>query len=229
VRILVVEDERALAKGLHRGLSAEGYSVDLAYDGREGLWMARTGEYAGILLDLMLPTINGYKVCQTLRQEGITTPILVLTAKDGDYDQAEALDTGADDFLAKPFSYLVLVARVRALLRRGAAGAAPQLKVGDLVLDLAARTCRRAGVAVTLTPREFAILEIFARRPGEVVSKTEILHHAWPDEVDDVNLVEVRVSSLRRKIDTQFSRSSLHTVRGAGYRLVDDRHGRGDD
>jgi DNA-binding response OmpR family regulator len=225
VRILVVEDEQALAKGLRRGLSAEGYTVDLAFDGREGLWMARTGEYAAILLDLMLPTLNGYKVCQTLRREGITTPILVLTAKDGDYDQAEALDTGADDFLAKPFSYLVLVAHVRALLRRGAAGAAPLLKVGDLVLDVAARTCRRGGVAVALSPREFAILEILARRPGEVVAKTEILHHAWPDEVDDVNLVEVRVSALRRKIDTPFDRASLHTVRGAGYRLVDDRRG----
>jgi DNA-binding response OmpR family regulator len=223
VRILVVEDEQALAKGLRRGLSAEGYTVDLAYDGREGLWMARTGEYSAILLDLMLPTLNGYKVCQTLRREGITTPILVLTAKDGDYDQAEALDTGADDFLAKPFSYVVLVAHVRALLRRGATGAPPQLKVGDLVLDVAARGCRRGGVAVTLTPREFAILEILARRPGEVLAKTEILHHAWPDEVDDVNLVEVRVSALRRKIDTPFARSSLHTVRGLGYRLIDDR------
>jgi DNA-binding response OmpR family regulator len=152
VRILVVEDERALAKGLRRGLSAEGYTVDLAYDGREGLWMARTGEYAAILLDLMLPTLNGYKVCQTLRQEGITTPILVLTAKDGDYDQAEALDTGADDFLAKPFSYLVLVARVRALLRRGAAGAAPQLKVGDLVLD-SPRAAADAPVSRSRSPR----------------------------------------------------------------------------
>ena len=225
----MVEDERVLANGLRRGLSAEGYTVDLAYDGREGLWMARTGEYAGILLDLMLPTLNGYKVCQTLRREGITTPILVLTAKDGDYDQAEALDTGADDFLAKPFSYLVLVARVRALLRRAAAGVPPQLKVGDLVLDVATRGCRRHGVAVTLTSREFAILEVLARRPGEVVSKTEILHHAWPDEVDDVNLVEVRVSALRRKIDTPFARSSLLTVRGAGYRLVDDRHGAEDE
>jgi DNA-binding response OmpR family regulator len=223
VRILVVEDERALAKALHRGLSAEGYTVDVAYDGREGLWMARTGDYAAVLLDLMLPTLNGYRICQTLRREGITTPILVLTAKDGDYDQAEALDTGADDFLVKPFSYLVLVARVRALLRRGAAGAAPQLTIGDLVLDVAARTCRRGGVPIALTPREFAIAEVLARRPGEVVAKTEILHHAWPDEVDDVNLVEARVSGLRRKIDTQFSRASLHTVRGVGYRLVDDR------
>lgn len=221
----MVEDERVLAAALRRGLSAEGFTVDVAHDGREGLWMARTGAYAAILLDLMLPTLNGYRVCRTLRREGITTPILVRTAKDGDYDQAEALDTGADDFLVKPFSYLVLVARVRALLRRGAAATAPQLTVGDLVLDVAKRTCRRGGVAVALTPLEFAIVELLARRPGEVVAKTEILHHAWPDEVDDVNLVEVRVSGLRRKIDAQFSRASLHTVRGIGYRLVDDRFG----
>ena len=219
----MIEDERELAAALKRGLTAEGYAVDLAFDGREGLWMARTGEYAGILLDLMLPGLNGYKVCQTLRREQIETPILVLTAKDGDYDQAEALDTGADDYLTKPFSYLVLVARVRALLRRGRGGGSPLLAVGDLVLDVAARSCRRAGAAVPLTPREFAIAEVLARRPGEVVSKTELLHHVWPDEVDDVNLVEARVSGLRRKIDAAYGRDSLRTVRGVGYRLVDDR------
>ena len=223
MRLLVVEDELELAAALKRGLSAEGYTVDLAHDGREGLWLARTGEYAGIILDLMLPVMNGYKVCQALRREQITTPILVLTAKDGDYDQAEALDTGADDYLTKPFSYLVLVARVRALLRRGSGNGTPLLAVGDLVLDVAARTCRRSGVTVALTPREFAIAEVLARRPGEVVAKTEILHHAWPDEVDDVNLVEARVSGLRRKIDTAFGRASLLTVRGSGYRLVDER------
>jgi DNA-binding response OmpR family regulator len=223
VRILVIEDERELAAALRRGLTAEGYTVDLAYDGREGLWMAQTGEYAGIILDLMLPVLNGYRVCQALRLDRIDTPVLVLTAKDGDYDQAEALDTGADDYLAKPFSYLVLAARIRALLRRGASGGAPRLTVGDLVLDVAAHTCQRAGVAVTLTPLEFAIAEVLARRPGEVVAKTEILYQAWPDEMDEVNLVEVRVSGLRRKIDTRFGRNSLRTVRGVGYRLVDDR------
>lgn len=223
MRLLVVEDERELASALKRGLTAEGYCVDLAHDGREGLWMARTGQYAGIILDLMLPVLNGYKVCQTLRREQIGTPILVLTAKDGDYDQAEALDIGADDYLVKPFSYLVLVARIRALLRRGRGGGSPLLTVGDLVLDVAARTCRRAGSTVPLTPREFAIAEALARRPGEVVAKTELLHHVWPDEAEDVNLVEARVSGLRRKIDAAFGRSSLLTVRGVGYRLVDDR------
>jgi len=219
----VIEDERELAGALKRGLSAEGFAVDLAFDGREGLWMARTGEYAGIILDLMLPGLNGFRVCQTLRQERIETPVLVLTAKDGDYDQAEALDTGADDYLVKPFSYLVLLARVRALLRRGRGGGSPVLAVGDLMLDVAARTCRRGGTPVPLTPREFAIAELLARRPGEVVAKTEILHHVWPDEVDDLNLVEARVSRLRRKIDGAFGRDSLRTVRGFGYRLVDDR------
>ncbi len=219
----MIDDEQELAAALKRGLSAEGYTVDLAYEGREGLWLARTEEYAGIILDLMLPLLNGYKVCQALRRERIATPILVLTAKDGDYDQAEALDTGADDYLTKPFSYLVLVARVRALLRRGSGDGTPVLAVGDLVLDVAARTCRRAGVPVALTPREFAVAEVLARRPGEVVAKTEILHHAWPDEVDDVNLVEARISGLRRKIDTAFGRASLLTVRGGGYRLVDER------
>ena len=219
----MIEDERELAGALKRGLSMEGYTVDVAYDGREGLWLARTGEYSGIVLDLMLPVLNGYKVCQALRREQIETPILVLTAKDGDYDQAEALDTGADDYLVKPFSYLVLVARLRALLRRGRGGGSPLLTVGDLVLDLPARSCRRAGRAVSLTPREFAIVEVLARRPGEVVSKTELLHHVWPGEVEDVNLVEARVSGLRRKIDVEFGRDSLRTVRGVGYRLVDDR------
>jgi DNA-binding response OmpR family regulator len=220
---LVIEDERELAAALKRGLTAEGFTVDVAGDGHQGLWMARTGQYAGIILDLMLPLLNGYKVCQTLRREEIETPILVLTAKDGDYDQAEALDTGADDYLIKPFSYLVLVARVRALLRRGRGGGSPVLTVGDLVLDVAARRCLRAGVVVALTPREFAIAEVLARRPGEVVGKNELLHHVWPDDVDDVNLVEARISGLRRKIDGEFGRESLRTVRGVGYRLVDDR------
>jgi DNA-binding response OmpR family regulator len=223
MRILLVEDERELADTLHRGLSAEGYSVDIAHDGRQGLWMARTGDYALIILDLMLPGLNGYRVCAELRRERDTTPILVLTAKDGEYDQAEALDTGADDYLAKPFSYLVLLARLRALLRRAPGTAAPVLAVGDLSVDVASRTCRRAGVAVALTQREFAVLEVLARRPGEAVSKQDLLHHAWPDEAWDPNLVEVRVSSLRRKIDTAFRRRSLQTLRGAGYRLVDDR------
>jgi DNA-binding response OmpR family regulator len=220
---LVIEDERELAGALKRGLSAEGYTVDIAHDGRDGLWMARTGDYAGIVLDLMLPSLNGFKVCSMLRHEQITTPILVLSAKSGDYDHAEALDTGADDYLAKPFSYVVLLARLRALVRRGRSSGSPRVTVGDLVLDMAARTCLRAGSTVILTQREFAIAEVLARRAGEAVSKAELLNQVWPGEANDVNLVEARVSGLRRKIDTAFGRNSLHTVRGVGYRLVDDR------
>ncbi|KOX32658.1 MULTISPECIES: response regulator transcription factor [Streptomyces] len=223
MRILVVEDEVDLAHTLHTGLTAEGYSVDLAHDGRQGLWMARTGEYSLVVLDLMLPGLNGYKVCAQLRREGNATPILVLTAKDGEWDQAEALDTGADDYLAKPFSYLVLVARLRALARRAGTTAPPVLAVGDLSLDVAGRVCRRAGTRVELTPREFAVLELLARRAGQAVSKTDLLYHAWPDVAQDPNLVEARVSTLRKKVDAAFHRNSLQTVRGAGYRLVDDR------
>ncbi|WP_335972832.1 MULTISPECIES: response regulator transcription factor [Streptomycetaceae] len=223
MRILVVEDEVDLAQTLRIGLLAEGYSVDLAHDGRHGLWMARTGEYAVVVLDLMLPGLNGYKVCAQLRREGNTVPVLVLTAKDGEWDQAEALDTGADDYLAKPFSYMVLVARLRALTRRATAAVPPVLSVGDLSLDTAGRVCRRAGVRVELTPREFAVLELLARRAGQAVPKADLLHHAWPDEAQDPNLVEARVSVLRKKVDAAFDRKSLQTVRGIGYRLVDDR------
>ncbi|WP_043513908.1 MULTISPECIES: response regulator transcription factor [unclassified Actinoplanes] len=223
MRLLVIEDEPELATILQRGLTAEGYTVDVAGDGRVALDLARFEDYAGIVLDLMLPGLNGYRVCATLRREGIRTPILVLTAKDGDYDQIEALDTGADDFLSKPFSYPVLVARLRALVRRGPAAVPVRLTVGDLVLERAARTCRRGTVPITLTPREFAILDLLAHRAGEPVTKLEILRQVWPEDVDDPNLVEVRVGRLRRKIDLPFGRSSLRTVRGTGYRLVDDR------
>ncbi|MET7599094.1 response regulator transcription factor [Streptomyces sp. NPDC005481] len=223
MRILIVEDERELAASLKHGLTAEGYTVHVAYDGPEGLWQARTSNYDAVILDLMLPGLNGYRLCGQLRREGITTPILVLTAKDGDFDQAEALDTGADDYLAKPFSYLVLVARLRALLRRGSTGAPLQLGAGDLILDPATRTCRRAGTSIALTAREFTLLEVLARRPGETVTKSEILHHAWPEDADNPNLVEARISALRRKVDAPFGRRSVQTVRGSGYRLVDDR------
>ncbi|QHC23375.1 response regulator transcription factor [Streptomyces sp. GS7] len=224
MRILLVEDERELADTLRHGLSAEGYQVDLAHDGREGLWKARMGEHALIILDLMLPLINGYRVCAQLRRDGITTPILILTAKDGEWDQAEALDTGADDYLAKPFSYPVLLARLRALQRRASTFSTVVLTVGDLTLDVAARACRRAGSKIALTPREFAILQLLARHPGKAVTKRDLLYHAWPEDAADPNLVEARISALRRKIDTPFGRHSLQTVRGHGYRLIDDRH-----
>lgn len=220
MRILVVEDERRLATAVKWGLESHGFVVDVVHNGPDALWAAEENEYAAILLDIMLPGLNGYKVCAALRQSGDTTPIMMLTAKDGEYDEAEGLDTGADDYLTKPFSYVVLVARLRALLRRGGAPVAP-VEIGDLVIDPAARTCRRGDQAIELTAREFAVLECLARRPDVVVTKREILEQVWDANYDgEVNVVEVHVSALRRKIDQPFGRQSLQTVRGMGYRLT---------
>ncbi|WP_225849306.1 response regulator transcription factor [Streptomyces sp. HPF1205] len=220
MRILVVEDERRLADLLKDGLTREGFAVDLAHDGREGLWMATEQPYDVIVLDVMLPALNGYEVCARLRAAGTWTPILMLTAKDGEYDEAEALDTGADDYLTKPFSYVVLLARLRALVRRGARERPAVLTVGDLRVDPAGMKCSRGGVRIALTPKEFAILHCLARRAGEVVPKSELLAHAWDFAYDgDSNVVEVYISALRRKIDKPFGRATLGTVRGAGYRL----------
>jgi len=220
MRILVVEDERRLASSLRAGLEAEGFAVDTAYDGQEGLWYAREHPYDAILLDIMLPGLNGYKVCETLRAEEIWTPILMLTAKDGDWDQIEALDTGADDYVTKPFSFQVLLARLRSLLRRGGPERPALITVGDLVLDPAARTVTRAGTELSLTSRELSLLEFFMRRQGEVVTKADILGHVWDFAFEgDPNIVEVYVGRLRRKIDRPFGRADLETVRGSGYRL----------
>ncbi|SDE29115.1 response regulator transcription factor [Glycomyces harbinensis] len=221
MRLLMVEDEQRLAQMVAAGLTAEGYAVDLAHDGRTGLSMARTGGYDAIILDIMLPGMNGYQVCATLREEGIASPILMLTAKDGEYDEAEGLDTGADDFLTKPFSFVVLQARLRAMMRRGGSAAPTVWRFGDLTVDPATRSCRRAGAPVDLTSKEFSVLEYLASRAGEVVSKTEILHHVWDFAYDgDVNIVEVYISNLRRKIDSPYGKTSIATVRGAGYRLA---------
>ncbi|MBP2478914.1 DNA-binding response OmpR family regulator [Crossiella equi] len=223
MRVLVVEDERRLAESLQWGLEAEGYAVDLAHDGLEGLALAQEHPYQVIVLDIMLPGLNGYRVCAALRERGVRTPILMLTAKNGEYDEAEALDTGADDFLGKPFSYVVLAARLRALTRRGAAGAAAVLRFDDLVLDPARRTCHRAGQPVALTTKEFAVLECLLRHEGAVVAKSEILAQAWDMAFQgEVNIVEVYVSALRRKLDAPFGRRTIATVRGIGYRLVTD-------
>jgi DNA-binding response OmpR family regulator len=223
VRILVVDDERELAASLRSGLTAEGYVVDVAYDGRDGLRLARTQPYRAIILDIMLPGLNGYRVCAELRRSGVTTPVLMLTAKDGEYDEAEALDTGADDYLAKPFSYVVLVARLRALIRRGGAVRPLVLRVGDLSIDQAERRCRRGMVEVPLTAKQFAVLACLGRRAGEVVTKTEIIDEVWDMAYDgDVNIVEVYVRALRQRLDAPFGRQSIQTVRGAGYRLVGD-------
>ncbi|CAN5206692.1 response regulator transcription factor [soil metagenome] len=221
MRILVVEDEVRLAEGLRRGLEAEGFAVDVAATGTDGLWLARENEYSVILLDIMLPGISGYRVCAELRADENWTPILMLTAKDGDWDQVEALDTGADDFLSKPFSFVVLVARIRALMRRGATERPVIMEAGDIRMDPAARTVRRGETPVDLTSREFAVLEYLMRRRGDVVSKREVLDNVWDFDFDgDPNIVEVYVRHLRNKLDRPFGREAIETLRGAGYRLA---------
>jgi two-component system, OmpR family, response regulator len=223
MRILTVEDQRRLAAAIKRGLEAEGFAVDVACDGEEGLWLAREQPYDAIVLDILLPKLNGYRVCSTLRDEGNWTPILMLSAKSGEYDEAEALDTGADDFLAKPFSYVVLVAHLRALLRRGARARPHVLRAGDLTIDPAAHRCRRGDTDIRLSVREFSLLEYLMRRSGEVASKAELLDHVWDFDFDgDDNIVEVYIRYLRRKIDLPFGRNAIETVRGAGYRLDGD-------
>lgn len=223
MRVLVVEDEAGLAGGLRRGLEAEGFAVDVALDGTDGLWRARGHPYDAIVLDLMLPGVNGYQICSTLRDEGNWTPILMLTAMDDELDEAEALDSGADDFLTKPFSFIVLLARLRALLRRGVLERPVSLEAGDLRLDPAARRCSRGDTAIELTPREFAVLELLLRRKGEVLPKREILDHVWDGDFDgDPNIVEVYVLHLRDKVDRPFGRGAVETIRGAGYRLDPD-------
>ncbi|MEU8709487.1 response regulator transcription factor [Streptomyces sp. NPDC048565] len=217
MRLLIVEDEKRLAVSLARGLTAEGFAVDVVHDGLEGLYRAREGVHDLVVLDIMLPGMNGYRVCAELRAAGHDVPILMLTAKDGEYDEAEGLDTGADDYLTKPFSYVVLVARVRALLRRrGSSTASPVLTVGTLRVETAARRVHREDDEVALTNKEFAVLEQLALRAGEVVSKADILEHVWDFAYDgDPNIVEVYISALRRKLGAD----SISTVRGAGYRL----------
>lgn len=221
--MLVVEDEERYAAGLRDGLEAEGFAVDVALDGVDGLWLARENSYDAIVLDVMLPKLNGYRVCRALRAERDWTPILMLTAKEGEWDEIEGLDTGADDYLTKPVSYAVLLARLRALLRRGAGERPVVLAAGDLRLDPAARTVSRAGRDIEVTAREFAVLEFLLRRAGEAVSKRTILDHVWGDDFEgDPNIVEVYVRRLRNKVDRPFGRQSLVTSRGHGYRLVPD-------
>jgi DNA-binding response OmpR family regulator len=224
MRVLVVEDEGPLAAGLRDGLEAEGFAVDVATDGLDGLWMARENPYDAIVLDIMLPGLNGYRLCATLRQEGNWTPILMLTAKAGEFDEAEALDTGADDYLTKPFSYVVLLARLRALLRRGLPERPAVLEAGDLSFDPATRRVQRGEVAVEMTARETSLLEFLLRRQGHVLSKQTILAHVWGDDEfeGDPNIVEVYIRRLRNKLDRPFGRTAIETIRGAGYRLAAD-------
>ena len=223
MRVLVVEDEKRLAAGLKKGLEAEGFAADVALNGVDGLWMARENPYDAIVLDIMLPGMNGFKVCAALRDEGIWTPILILTAKDGELDEAEALDTGADDYLTKPFSYLVLLARLRAIIRRGAGARPAVLEAGDLRLDPRARRAFRGEVEVTLTAREMSLLEFLLRHKGDVLPKRDILDHVWDYDFEgDQNIVEVYVRHLRNKLDRPFGRNAIETLRGAGYRLAAD-------
>jgi DNA-binding response OmpR family regulator len=219
----VVEDEVRLARALRDGLQADGFAVDLAHTGPDGLELARAGTYDGVILDVLLPGLSGYRVVESLRADGNWVPVLMLSAKDGEYDQADGLDLGADDYLTKPFSYVVLLARLRALLRRGVRERPVVLAAGDLRLDPASRRVTRGTVEIVLTAREFALLEYLLRHPDRVVSKTEILDHVWDAAEDtDPNTVEVYIGYLRRKVDAPFGRRALQTVRGAGYRLAAD-------
>jgi two-component system OmpR family response regulator len=221
MRILLVEDELPMARSLTRGLAAEGYSVDVATDGEQGLAQALTESYDAIVLDLMLPKLNGYAVTEALRSAGASVPVLMLTAKQGEFDQTVALDTGADDFLSKPFSYPVLLARLRALIRRGGATHGSALSCGDLRLDVRDRRCWRAGEEIPLTPRELALLAYLMHRPGQAISKVELLDHVWEQGSErDGNVVEVYVGYLRRKLDQSGEPSHIETVRSFGYRLA---------
>jgi two-component system OmpR family response regulator len=221
MKILVVEDDRRMSAILRRGLTAEGFTVDIAADGDEGFWKASEFAYDALVLDLMLPGRNGFEVSRQLRAAGNWTPILVLTARDSERDETTSLGAGADDYLAKPFSFPVLVARLRALLRRTSGGVPVPVEVGDLRLDETRHRCWRGGDEVTLTAREFAVLEHLVRRNGEVVSKTQLLDGVWDYSFEgDPNIVEVYIRRLRRKIDQPYGRHSIETVRGVGYRIT---------
>jgi two-component system OmpR family response regulator len=223
MKVLLVEDEVRLADYVRRGLGAEGFLVDVVHNGNDGLFNAEVNTYDVVVLDIMLPGLNGYEVCRRLRQAGVWTPVLMLTAKDGEYDQADALDLGADDYLTKPFSFLVLVARLRALMRRGAPVRPTSLVAGDLTLDPATRRVHRGTDEIALTPREFGVLHFLLRHRGDVVSKQDILEGVWDTHYEgDANIVEVYVGYLRRKLDQPYGKQAIETVRGMGYRLAAD-------
>ncbi len=221
MRVLIVEDEVDLAEAIATGLSAEGYDVEVSNDGEDGLWRAREGQFDAIVLDILLPRINGYRICATLREEGINTPILMLTAKNGEYDEAEGLDTGADDYVTKPFSFVVLLARLRALMRRGETINEPALEAGELTLNRTTKTCRRRNVEIHLTAREYALLEALMTTPGKVLGKQELIDRDWGlDFYGSPNIVEVYIGYLRNKVDRPFSTQTIETVRGLGYRAA---------
>jgi DNA-binding response OmpR family regulator len=223
VRVLIVEDEKGLAESMRRGLVGEGFVVDVFHDGVDGLWAASEFSYDVAILDIMLPGMNGYQVLKEVRDREIWTPVIMLTAKDGEYDQTDAFDLGADDYMTKPFSFKVLVARLRALIRRGAPERPAQLSVGSLVLDPARRTATRRGDSIKLTAREFSLLTYLMRNAGSVVGKFDILNNVWDAAFEgSENVVEVYIGYLRKKIDAPYGLQTLSTVRGMGYRLDSD-------
>jgi len=220
MRVLVVEDEVKMARAIRRGLEQEGYAVDTAADGDQGWFQASEHPYDAIVLDVMLPDVDGFEVCRRLRAAGRWAPVLLLTARDAVPDRIDGLDAGADDYLVKPFAFGELLARVRALVRRGAMARPVVLTCGDVALDPAAHTVTRAGQPVELSPREFALLEFLLRHPGEVVTRTAILEHVWDYDYDGLsNVVDVYVGYLRRKLEQPFGRTLIRTVRGVGYAL----------
>jgi len=220
MRVLVVEDELRMASLIRRGLAGEGLAADVAAKGEDALWMAEAHDYDAIVLDVMLPGLSGFETCRRLRENGVWAPVLMLTARDAVEDRVAGLDNGADDYLVKPFAFAELLARLRALARRGDRERPSVLSVGDLTLDPATREVRRGRAEIALAAKEFALLEIFMRRPGEVLSRLNLLEHAWDFAYDArSNVVDVHVRRLRQKIDEPFGRRSLETVRGAGYRL----------
>ena len=220
MRVLVVEDEIKMASLIRRGLRSEGLAADVAIKGEDALWMAGSTGYDAIVLDVMLPGMDGFETCRRLREEGIWSPVIMLTARDTVEDRVAGLDGGADDYLAKPFSVAELLARLRALMRRGAAERPAVLRVGDLELDPAARSVARDGSSIDLTAREFALLEYLMRHPGEVLTRTQLIEHVWDFAYEgDSNVVDVYIRYLRNKVDRPFGRDQIETVRGAGYRL----------
>ncbi|MDD5495591.1 MAG: response regulator transcription factor [Candidatus Omnitrophica bacterium] len=220
MRILIIEDERKIADFIKRGLKEEGYAVDLAHDGEQGHFLAKTNNYDLILLDLMLPKIDGLSLCGQLKKEGVSSPIIMLTAKDTVKDKVVGLDTGADDYLTKPFAFEELLARIRVILRKKESGTVTKLQVGDLELDLLTHKVARSGKEISLTAKEYSLLEYLMRNAGTVVSRTMISEHVWDIDFDTfTNVIDVYINYLRKKVDSGFSKKLIHTIRGRGYIL----------
>ena len=223
MRLLVIEDDVKMAALLRRGLSEEGSAVDVARTGEDGVWMAAATQYDAVVLDVMLPGIDGFEACRRMRDEGVWAPVLLLTARDSVEDRVAGLDGGADDYLTKPFSFAELSARLRALVRRGRPERPPVLTAGDLTLDPATRQAKRGDAEISLSAKEFALLEAFMRRPGEVLTRLDLLEHAWDFAYENrSNVIDVYVRYLRAKVDRPFGVESIETVRGSGYRLRED-------